>query len=142
MIGAILISGCATLVKGDKSNVYLMNAPRGIRVYDGSQEIPVSLMEAPELYSFGDSFSDEMNSTRTQHYAPGFTLKCNETYALTLISGGKQSDVVLRPSMAMKWFWLDLFVGGWIIDGVTGNWNELAPEGGEKNVIDVSHYIK
>lgn len=126
-----------------------MNAPRDIRVYDGSQEIKVDQMEAHELYSFGDSFHDEMNHTmnhtRTKHYAPGFTLNCNETYALRLISGGKQANVVLKPNMAMIWFWLDLFaagVPGWIIDGVTGNWNELAPEGGEKNVIDVSHYIK
>lgn len=36
--------------------------------------------------------------------------------------------------MAMKWFWVNLLfagVPGWVTDGVTGNWNELALGGGE-----------
>lgn len=42
----------------------------------------------------------------------------------------------------MIWFWLDIFFGGWIVDLITGNWNELAPVGEKINQIDVSKYIK
>ncbi len=140
----LFAAGCATMIKGTQSNVYLLNAPEDIRVFNGSEPIRVTLMEAHELYSFGDSFKDEMNHTKTTHYAPGFTLNCNQTYHLTLKSGHIEGMVTLEPRMAMRWFWLDLFglVAAIAVDWRTGAWNELGPDDGDINAIDVSRYIK
>jgi hypothetical protein len=52
-------------------------------------------------------------------------------------SDGKEAKVLLQPRMAWRWFWLDLFVGGWVVDGITGNWNKLAPVVGEVKQVDM-----
>ncbi len=139
---AILSIDCATIMKGSEGNVLLRNAPGDLRVENGSESLSISRMEDTEAYGFSESFKDEMNSTQTTYYAYGITLpNTSESYTLTLKSGEKSATVVLKPSMAMRWFWIDLFIGGWIVDGITGNWHELGPEGGNLKEIDVSKYL-
>ncbi len=141
----LVATGCATIMKGDKSNVYLVNAPSGIKVYENDQLIPINRMDAHELYSLSDAFSDEANSTSTSYSAWGMTLNCTKPHTLKLVANSTTGTVILEPTMAMKWFWVNLLfagVPGWVTDGVTGNWNELAPVGGEKNLIDVSKYLR
>jgi hypothetical protein len=141
-VGTLCSTGCATIMKGSEGNVLLRNAPGDLQVLNGSESLSISRMEDTEAYGFSESFKDEMNSTQTTYYAYGITLpNTSQSYTLTLKSGGKSGTVVLKPSMAMRWFWLDLFIGGWLVDGITGNWNELAPEDGEMKQIDVSKYL-
>lgn len=145
VVYSLVATGCATIMKGDKSNVYLMNAPADIKVYENEQLIPMKRMDAHELYSLSDSFNDEANSTRTSYSAWGVTLNCTKPHTLKLVTSSKSGTVQLEPTMAMKWFWVNLLfagVPGWVTDGVTDNWNELAPVGGEKNLIDVSKYLR
>ncbi|MBI2427544.1 MAG: hypothetical protein HYV29_01860 [Ignavibacteriales bacterium] len=139
---AMVSTGCATIMKGSEGNVLLRNAPGDLQVLNGNESLSISRMEDTEAYGFGESFKDEMNSTSTTYYAYGITLpNTSESYTLTLKSGDKSGTVVLKPNMAMRWFWLDLFIGGWLVDGITGNWNELAPDEGELKQIDVSKYL-
>ncbi len=56
VVYSLVATGCATIMKGDKSNVYLINAPADIKVYENDQLIPMNRMDAHELYSLSDSF--------------------------------------------------------------------------------------
>lgn len=139
---SIFFSGCATMLKGSKSNVYFLNAPGDLEVWSEGKQLSVDRMEAKELYSFGDAFSDEVGGTQTTHYAPGVTLSNVKSQEITLKSGSQEAKVTLKPRLSMNWFWLDLFVWGWVVDGYTGAWNELAPVGGKKNRVDVKEHLK
>lgn len=75
VVYSLVATGCATIMKGDKSNVYLVNAPSGIKVYENDQLIPINRMDAHELYSLSDAFSDEANSTSTSYTAWGMTFE-------------------------------------------------------------------
>lgn len=141
---AVIFSGCATIFKGSGSNVYFIGGPEDLKIYDDKGErIHLERKEANELYSFSDSFKDEMGGTTTTYYAWGYKFSdATKDYTLTLVGGSKEVKVKLEPSMAMKWFWLDLFTGGIIVDAITGAWYELAEVNGEMNVVNVSKHFK
>jgi hypothetical protein len=112
-------------------------------VYSEGERLSLQRKEAKELYGLSDSFKDEVGGTRTTYYAPAATFpKSNKEYQLELRSGSRTAQVTLEPRMAMRWFWLDLFTGGIIVDAITGNWNELSDKNGDMNVVDVSKYLK
>ncbi len=140
LVYAVFSTGCATIMKGSESDVFFVNGPNDLEVYDETgKQLALDYQEANELYSFSDSYGDEMNSTRTTYYAYGYTFPdATKTYNLTLKSSTMgETQVKLEPEMAMRWFWLDLFTGGIIVDAITGNWNELSEEDGEMNQVDV-----
>jgi hypothetical protein len=141
---AMLSTGCATIFKGSESSVYFLNGPTDLKIYDETgKQLSLEQKEAKELYGFSGSFKDENNSTRTTYYAYGYTFPdASKTYNLTLQSGSTTAKVTLEPSMAMRWFWLDLFSGGIIVDAITGDWHELAEKDGEMNQVNVSKYLK
>lgn len=140
---ATVSTGCATIFKGSESSVYFLNGPTDLKIYDETgKQLYLERKEAKELYGFSDSFKDEMNSTRTTYYAYGYTFPdASKTYNLTLQSGSTTAKVILEPSMAMRWFWLDLFSGGIVVDAITGDWYELTEKDGEMNQVDVSKYL-
>ncbi len=139
---SFVAAGCATIFKGNKSEVYFIYAPKDLLVYKGDTRLQLSQMENKEEYSFGDSYRDEMSSTKTTYYSPGIILSpVTENHTITLKSGGKTATVKLVPQMRMHWLWLNLFVGGFIVDLITGHWNDLGPEGSPR-VVDVSKYLK
>lgn len=137
--------GCATIVKGSAGDVYLRNAPKDIQVYEGETPLNLNFIEDTQSYGFGDSFKDEMNNTSTTYYAYAVTLNpSSEAHTLTLKSGGKTATVELKPRMKSLWLVLNLFLTGpvgIIVDASNGNWDELAPEGGDMKEIDVSKYL-
>jgi hypothetical protein len=141
-VASLGFSGCATVVKGTKSNVYFLNAPADLEVWNGSEKLQVETKEAKELYGMKDSFSDEMNSTTTTYQAPGVTLGSGKEQTLKLKSGSQEAEVKLKPRLSMNWLVIDIFTGGWLVDAFTGAWNELAPEGGKKNIVNVKDHLK
>lgn len=141
----IVFSGCATIFKGPQSNVYFLNGPDDLEIFnENGEKLYLEMKKADELYSFSDSFKDEIGNTKTTYYAYGYKFPDgSKKYNLLLKSKSSgDAEVKLEPKMAMRWFWLDLFIGGWIVDMITGNWNELAPVGGEINQVDVSKYLE
>jgi len=42
-----------------------------------------------------------------------------------------------------RWFWLIPNMGpiGWVVDGVTGNWNDFAGEGDDTKYLDVMKHF-
>jgi hypothetical protein len=143
VVGSVSFGGCATIFKGSESSVYFLNGPDDLQVYSEGERLSLERKEAKELYGFSDSFRDEVGETRTTYYAPGIMFpKSNREYQLELRSGSRRAQVTLEPRMAMRWFWLDLFTGGIIVDAITGDWNELSDKNGDMNIVDVSKYLK
>lgn len=137
--------GCATIVKGSAGDVYLRNAPKDIQVYEGDSQLDLNFIEDTQSYGMGDAFKDEMDKTSTTYYAYAVTLNPSSTsHTLTLKSGGKEATVELKPHMRSLWLVLNIFLTGPIgivVDATNGNWDELAPEGGDIKEIDVSKYL-
>ncbi len=137
---ATSLSGCATMFKGDKGELYFKGAPRGMEVLADGQKLDLTVTEDKEAYTFGESFKDEVNNTQTTFYTYGVTLQGLKDRQLTLrLPSGREAQVNLTTGVMWHWFVLDLFVTGpvgLIVDGVTGSWKEFyGPDGQRRTII-------
>lgn len=129
---SMLYIGCATSTKFP-AEVLFRNAPEDLKVYEGIESLHLERLEDFRAYSFGDSFSDEMNGTKTTHYALGILLTPTDTtHTITIESEGKTAEVVLVPHLNLTRY-MSYFGQVSLYD--------LGPDG-SPGVVDVSEYLK
>jgi hypothetical protein len=141
MLAATYLSGCATLFKGNKGDVYFKGAPAGMEVIADGKKLDLERKQDLEEGSkFGNVASDEANGTITTYYTYGVSLEGLQPRQLTLrLPDGKEATVDLTTGIMWHWVVLNLFTTGGlglIVDGVTGDWKEFyGPDGTRRTVI-------
>jgi len=68
--------------------------------------------------------------TERTTFGPGIYLNPHRPHTLRLVRGDQQATVTLDTSFRIKWYFFDMFLFvagpiGWVVDGVTGSWNEF-----------------
>lgn len=102
VVGALLVSGCATLFKSKTSQIQIDKAPAGTEVMVDGKSVgnaPVSV-----------------------------TLSNKIDHQVTFRGGdGKETSCRIAAGASTGWVVLGLLAGGvgWIVDWVTGNWRSL-----------------
>jgi hypothetical protein len=125
----------------------LDHATRDLRIYEGDVEVPISpvrdhiwanaikssLREAVARGAAAGSCSGvcTYNWNETTEFGPGVFLNPHRPHTLRLVRGDQQATVTVNTSWRLKWYFYDmaLFVlapVGWVVDGVTGSWNEFS----------------
>jgi hypothetical protein len=137
---ATSVSGCATLFKGNKGDVYFKGAPAGMEVLADGKKLDLEQKEDKEAYTFAASFKDEVGGTNTTFYTYGVSLEGLQPRKLTLrLPSGKEATVDLTTGIMWHWVVLNLFTSGGVgivVDAVTGDWKEFyGPDGTRRTVI-------
>ena len=131
--------------------VNLDHATPDLRIYEGDAEIQIS-----QVYdqTFANAFKNGLREvaareaakgsprcqmggscsyswTETTRYGPGVFLNPKRPHTLRLVRGDQQATVTMKTSWRVKWYFLDmvwLALGpvAWVVDGVTGSWNEFS----------------
>ena len=97
---ALLVPGCATVLKSKHSEIAVSSATEGADVLVNGQRVGVT----PTKVSL---------SNKSDH-------------VITVRSAGKEEHCQLKSSASMGWVVLDIATaGGWLIDWATGNWRKL-----------------
>ena len=69
--------------------------------------------------------------TETTSYGPGVFLNPHRPHTLQLVRGDQKATVTVKTTWRVKWYFYDMFLFvlgpvGWVVDGVTGSWNEFS----------------
>jgi hypothetical protein len=138
---AASVSGCATMFKGNKGDIYFKGAPEGMEVIADGQKLDLTRTEDKEAYTFGAAFQDNVGGTSTTFYTYGIELEGLHDRKLTLrLPGGREAQVDLTTGIMWHWVLCDLFFTGpvgLVVDGVTGNWKEFYGPDGTRRTIHV-----
>jgi hypothetical protein len=138
---ATSVSGCATLFKGNKGDLYFKGAPAGMEVLADGKKLDLAQTEDKEAYGFGAAFKDEVGHTNTTYYTYGVSLEGMQPRKLTLrLADGRETTVDVTTGIMWHWVVLDLFLTGplgLIVDGVTGDWKEFYGTDGKRRTIVV-----
>jgi hypothetical protein len=137
---ATSVSGCATLFKGNKGDLYFKGSPPGMEVLADGKKLDLSQTEDKEAYGFGAAFKDEVGHTQTTFYTYGVNLEGLKPRQLTLrLADGRETTVDVTTGVMWHWVVLDLFLTGpigLIVDGVTGDWKEFyGPDGTRRTIV-------
>ena len=126
----VLFPGCATIIKGYHSKVYVAtdrsNAQIDLKVIneDGT-EIPILVEKSS--YSV-TKWNPETNKQDTFYDRKLYiNLKSQETHKLTIQKNGISTQVVFYPKVGIGWVILDIVTGVFplVIDLYTGNLNHF-----------------
>jgi len=128
--------------------VNLDHATQDLHIYEGDVEIPVSpvqdkiwsnaiknslrqgVAEGAASYAACGQAVCTYKWTETTTFGPGIYLNPHRPHTLRLVRGNQQATVTLDTSFRIKWYFFDMFLFvlgpvGWVVDGVTGSWNEF-----------------
>jgi len=145
-------SGRGRAAKGEENGqqvklvaVNLDHATPELHIYEGDVEIPLSPVQ-DKIWS--DAIKNSLREgvargaasgctgvctyswTEKTTFGPGIYLNPHHPHTLRLVRGDQQATVTLKTSWRVKWYFFNmaLFVlapVGWVVDGVTGSWNEF-----------------
>lgn len=108
---AVLLGGCATIMKGDKHNLKIMSTPTAAKV-------EIKTTSGVKLFE---------GTTPTQ-----FKLSKSKEYLVTLsLENYKETTIPMSKDGIEGWFWGNIICGGLIgivIDASNGAMNKLQPE--------------
>ena len=125
--------------------VNLDHATPDLHIYEGDVEIPLSPVQdkiwsdaiknslrrgVAEGAASGCTGVCTYNWTERTTFGPGIYLNPHRPHTLRLVRGDQQATVTLKTSWRVKWYFYDMFLFvlgpvGWVVDGVTGSWNEF-----------------
>jgi hypothetical protein len=118
-------SGCATVFKGSYTDVPLLNAPQGLRVFT-QEGVEIKIDSIAKAENQGGEWSKAPKLMRVEKT---LRLVSRKTHVLVLKFGEKEKRVELTPTVEPLWLVIDtvlLFYPA-IIDAITGNWYEFEP---------------
>jgi hypothetical protein len=123
LLSFLILSGCATIIKGYEDRVDLIDAPDDIQVYsEEGVELPVSV-------KMTRVFNDETKKYQDQELNKVVFLRSNQRHILILKSGDKEKVISVYPKIGAGWLIVDIITGvvPAIIDAYTGNWSHFEP---------------
>jgi len=124
----------------------LDHASADLHIYEGDHEIPIARVKdhiwanaiknsLREAVARGAASSCTgvctYNWNETTSFGPGIFLNPKRPHTLRLVRGSEQATVTVKTSWRVKWYFYDMFLFvlgpvGWVVDGVTGSWNEFS----------------
>jgi hypothetical protein len=125
----------------------LDHATRDLRVFENGVEVPISpvkdrifanalsssLHEAIARGAAAGSCSGVCTYSwdETTEYGPGLFLDPHREHTLRLVRGDQEATVTVKTHWRPKWYFFDMFLFvlapvGWVVDGVTGSWNDFS----------------
>ena len=71
----------------------------------------------------------EYTWTQRQNYGPGVFLDPGRSHTLRLVRNGQEATVTVNTHFKVKWYFYNMLLFplapvGWVVDGVTGSWNQ------------------
>ena len=124
----------------------LDHASPDLHIYEGDAELPIERVVDKRHHVIENALSAAAAQARvngclgrcTAYYTykdeggigPGVYLDPTRPHTLRFVRGDQQATVTVKKSFKVRWYFLDmawLALGpvAWVVDGVTGSWNEF-----------------
>jgi hypothetical protein len=133
--------------KVDRLALNLDHASRDLRIFENGEELTISPVKD---HIFANALDNSVrqavahgaaaascvgvctyNWDEVTEYGPAVFLDPHRSHTLRLVRGDQEASVTVKTHFRPKWYFYDMFLFvlgpvGWVVDGVTGSWNDFS----------------
>lgn len=125
---SILLTGCATLIKGYYDEVTVHNYREGMTITNQYGE-PIPLHNKISTNAVANPYAVAQKNVDTIHVGKFMLLATSEDHVLKINDNGREKIVTARRRVGIGWLLLDTVLGVYpmVIDAYTGCWHKFDP---------------